>query len=97
MKLHKGDPCEYCGLPHDDVPIGDCKGTDAPDFDPLQLPFLVVSVHEEAMKENDDLREFLLVLRRALLMVVNWIEQRYRLGPEPTYCDGCQKKINRNS
>lgn len=41
MKLHKGDPCEYCGLPHDDVPIGDCKGTDAPDFDPLQLPFLV--------------------------------------------------------
>lgn len=44
---------------------------------------------------NDDLREFLLVLRRALLMLVNWIEQRYRLGPEPTYCDGCQKKINR--
>jgi len=41
MKLHKGDPCEYCGLPHNDVLIGDCKGADAPDFDPLQLPYLV--------------------------------------------------------
>lgn len=44
---------------------------------------------------NDDLREFLLVLRRALLMIVSWIEQRYRLAPEPQYCDGCQKRINR--
>lgn len=27
--------------------------------------------------EQDELREFLLVLRRALLMVVSWIEKRY--------------------
>lgn len=31
------------------------------------------------MSERDDLREFLLVLRRALLMIVAWIEQRYGL------------------
>lgn len=49
------------------------------------------------MQGNDDLREFLLVLRRALLMVVNWIEQRYHLAAEAQYCDGCQKRINRNS
>lgn len=28
-------------------------------------------------RNEDELREFLLVLRRALLMVVRWIEQRY--------------------
>ena len=28
-------------------------------------------------QRDDDLREFLLVLRRALLMVVRWIEKRY--------------------
>lgn len=43
---------------------------------------------------NDDLREFLLVFRRSMLMLIGWIEKRYRLGPEPTYCDGCQRKIN---
>lgn len=31
------------------------------------------------MNERDDLREFLLVLRRALLMIVAWIEHRYGL------------------
>ena len=32
------------------------------------------------MKANDDeLREFLIVLRRALLVVVRWIETRYNL------------------
>lgn len=46
---------------------------------------------------TDDLRDFLVMLRRALLMVVAWIEQRYRLGTEPTYCDGCGKKVNRTS
>lgn len=46
------------------------------------------------MASNDDLREFLLVLRRAMLMVIGWIETRYKLGPEPTYCDGCQKRID---
>lgn len=29
--------------------------------------------------EQDDLKEFLLVLRRALLMVTGWIEKRYRI------------------
>jgi len=29
---------------------------------------------------GDDLREFLLILRRALLMIVRWIEQRYEIG-----------------
>ena len=47
------------------------------------------------MQGNDDVREFLLVLRRALLMVVTWVEQRYRLASEPQYCDGCQQRINR--
>ena len=23
---HKCDPCIYCGVPHDDVPAGPCKG-----------------------------------------------------------------------
>ena len=24
--MHKGDPCIYCGIPHNDVPIGRCGG-----------------------------------------------------------------------
>ncbi len=28
---------------------------------------------------DDDIKEFLLVLRRALLMIVGWIEKRYGL------------------
>jgi hypothetical protein len=28
---------------------------------------------------TDELKEFLMVLRQALLMVVRWIEKRYRL------------------
>jgi len=31
------------------------------------------------MNRDDDLREFMLVLRRALLMVVRWIEKRYAI------------------
>ncbi len=23
---HQGDPCIYCGIPHDKVPVGDCTG-----------------------------------------------------------------------
>lgn len=23
---HFGDPCIYCGVPHDEVPVGPCKG-----------------------------------------------------------------------
>ncbi len=26
---HRGDPCIYCGIPHDEVPIGDCVGKQA--------------------------------------------------------------------
>jgi len=29
--------------------------------------------------DSDTLREFLLVLRRALLMVIRWIERRYQV------------------
>jgi hypothetical protein len=29
---------------------------------------------------NDDLREFLLIARRAMLMVCAWIERRYQVG-----------------
>ena len=25
---HWGDPCEFCGVPHDDVAVGDCPGRD---------------------------------------------------------------------
>jgi hypothetical protein len=32
------------------------------------------------MDHDDDLRAFLVVLRRALLMVCAWIEQRYGLN-----------------
>ena len=30
----------------------------------------------------DDLREFLLVLRRALLMITAWIERKYQIGSD---------------
>jgi len=30
---------------------------------------------------EEDLREFLLLVRRALLMIIRWIERRYRLEP----------------
>jgi len=32
------------------------------------------------MADSNDLREFMLVLRRALLMIVRWIERRYELA-----------------
>ena len=32
--------------------------------------------------DNDALREFLLVVRQALLMIVRWIERRYHLKSE---------------
>jgi len=32
------------------------------------------------LTRDEDLREFLLVLRRALLMIVKFIEQRYGIG-----------------
>lgn len=33
-------------------------------------------------KEQDDLKEFMLVLRNALLMIVRYIERRYGLQPK---------------
>ncbi len=33
----------------------------------------------EKVAEGDDLREFMMVLRRALLLIVRWIEKRYSL------------------
>jgi len=35
------------------------------------------------MAEHDDLREFMKVLRRALVMIVRYIERRYSLSDEP--------------
>lgn len=32
-------------------------------------------------KQQDDMREFMLVLRRALRMVIGWIEKKYDLRP----------------
>lgn len=26
MPLHQGDPCIHCKIPHDDVPVGPCRG-----------------------------------------------------------------------
>lgn len=34
------------------------------------------------MTDENGLREFLLVLRRALLMIVQWINKRYHVGDE---------------
>ena len=28
MPTHRGDPCVYCNTPHDDVPVGHCRGLD---------------------------------------------------------------------
>jgi hypothetical protein len=33
---------------------------------------------------DEDLKAFLLVLRRALLMVTGWIERRYQIGSDAT-------------
>lgn len=30
MIPHLHDPCIYCGTPHDEVEVGDCKGDDNP-------------------------------------------------------------------
>lgn len=35
-------------------------------------------------EQHDDLREFLLILRRALLSITNYIERKYHLGPDTT-------------
>lgn len=32
-------------------------------------------------KQQDDMKEFMLVLRRALLMIVRWIDKKYDLRP----------------
>jgi hypothetical protein len=29
FRRHLGDPCKYCGIPHDDVPSGPCWGKKA--------------------------------------------------------------------
>jgi len=28
--FHKSDPCIYCGIPHDEVPVGPCLGSQSP-------------------------------------------------------------------
>ncbi len=33
--------------------------------------------------KDDELREFMIVLRRALLMIIRWIERRYDLAAKP--------------
>ena len=35
---------------------------------------------EARAEQEAELREFMLVLRKALLMIVRWIEQRYNLA-----------------
>ena len=24
LTAHRGDPCQWCGIPHDEVPVGQC-------------------------------------------------------------------------
>jgi hypothetical protein len=36
-------------------------------------------MHGEASARDEDLREFFLILRRALLMLVRWIEKKYSI------------------
>jgi len=38
----------------------------------------------EYMNQHEELREFLIVVRRALLMVCAWIAKRYKLDEEHT-------------
>jgi len=38
-------------------------------------------VEAVTQQRNDELREFMLVLRRALLLIVRYIEKRYGLQP----------------
>lgn len=38
-----------------------------------------VSIRDDELSHSDELREFMLVLRRALLIIVRWIEKRYSL------------------
>ena len=26
VETHQGDPCNFCAVPHDDVPVGACAG-----------------------------------------------------------------------
>lgn len=33
-------------------------------------------------QSSDDMREFMLVIRQALLLIVGWIERRYNLIPK---------------
>lgn len=35
------------------------------------------------MNRDDDLKEFMMVLKRALLMIVAYIDRRYGTGPGP--------------
>jgi len=46
------------------------------------MEFSVVRFEKRRAMENDDLREFMLILRRALLMIVKWIERKYQLSVE---------------
>lgn len=39
-------------------------------------------IGQDVYEFRDDLREFLLVLRRALLMIVRWIEKRYGIATD---------------
>jgi hypothetical protein len=39
--------------------------------------------NDPKMADNDELREFMLILRRALVMIVRWIERRYKPTAEP--------------
>ena len=43
---------------------------------------------------NDDLREFLIVVRKAMLEVVYWIEEKYKLAPPDRYRQYFQTKYS---
>lgn len=42
--------------------------------------------------ETTEMREFALVVRQALLLIVGWVERRYRLRRECPHCGGAVNK-----
>lgn len=45
-------------------------------------------VNPATEQQPDELREFMLVLRRALLLLVDFIDRRYKLGSYKEWCEG---------
>lgn len=40
----------------------------------------MIRLSRQTKMDNDELREFMIILRRAMLMIVRWIERKYQLS-----------------